>query len=149
MPSAPSTRPRVWRRGSEPVRRCAAVFSIGRLIRVKACFARAVKLCNMHTGTLMRLIVPLLLLGVETPGAAGPLRASEGNTSGWAYMTPQERLEHQATVRALTDYDACRAYQSQHHETMQARAQASGQILKPASERRDLCEHLRPQQAKP
>ena len=64
-------------------------------------------------------------------------------------MTPQERLEHQATVRAFTDYEACRAYQAQHHETMQERALASGQTLKPASERRDLCERLRPQPAKP
>jgi hypothetical protein len=103
----------------------------------------------MHTGTLMRLIFSLLLLSVGTPGAAGPLRASERNTSGWAYMTPKERLEHQAAVRAFTDYDACRAYQSRHHEAMEARAQASGQTLKPASERRDLCGHLRPPQAKP
>ena len=125
------------------------MFSIGRLIWVKAHFARSATLCNMHTGTLMRLIVPLLLLSGGTPGAAGPLRASERNTSGWAYMTPQERLEHQATVRAFTDYDACRAYQRRHHEAMAARAQASGQALKPESERRDICAHLRPLPVKP
>jgi len=104
----------------------------------------------MHTTTLlMRLMPLLLLLSVGTAGVAGPLRTSERNTSGWAYMTPKERLEHQATVRTFTDYGTCRAYQLQHHEAMEARAQASGQTLKPASERRDLCEHLRPPQAKP
>jgi hypothetical protein len=103
----------------------------------------------MHTETMMRLALLLLLSSVGTASVAGPLRVSERNTSGWAYMTPKERLEHQATVRAFTDYDACRAYQLQHHEAMEARAQASGQTLKPASERRDLCEHLRPPQAKP
>lgn len=97
----------------------------------------------------MRMSFLLLLLSVATASAAGPLRASERNTSGWDYMTPKERLEHQATVRAFTDYDACRAYQLQHHEAMEARAQASGQTLKPELERRDLCEHLRPPQAKP
>jgi hypothetical protein len=97
----------------------------------------------------MRRFLCLLLLCVGAAHASGPWRAGERNTSGWAYMTPKERLEHQATVRAFTDYDACRAYQLQHHEAMEARAQASGQTLKPAAERRDLCEHLRPPQAKP
>ena len=101
-------------------------------------------LCSMHMGTLMRLILPLMLWSVGAAMAAGPVRASEGNTSGWDWMTPRERLEHQAAVRAFTDYTACRAYQIKHHETMEARARASGQTLKPASERRDICEHLRP-----
>lgn len=91
----------------------------------------------------------LLLSAVVLAHAAGLWRASERNTSGWAFMTPQERLEHQATVRAFTDYDACRAYQRRHHEAMAARAQASEQALKPASERRDLCAHLRPLPVKP
>jgi hypothetical protein len=120
------------------------------LTRVKTPLRHSAKLCGMNTGTTMRLALLLLLLaGVGTASAAGPLRASERNTSGWAYMTPRERLEHQATVRAFADYDACHAYQLQHDEAMEARAQASGQTLKPASERRDLCEHLRPPPAKP
>jgi hypothetical protein len=82
----------------------------------------------------MRRFLCLLLLCVGAAHASGPWRAGERNTSGWAYMTPRERLEH---------------HQLQHHEAMEARAQASGQTLKPASERRDLCEHLRPTQAKP
>jgi hypothetical protein len=87
------------------------------------------------------LICIVLLAGTA---AAGPWRASEANTSGWAFMTPKERLEHQATMRAFTDYGACHAYQLQHHEALAARAQASGQTLKPTAERRDLCAHLRP-----
>ena len=90
-----------------------------------------------------------LLSAAAAACAAGPLRASERNTSGWDLMTPRERLEHQATVRAFTDYDACRAYQLRHHEAMEARARASGQALKPESERRDICAHLRPPSVKP
>jgi hypothetical protein len=96
---------------------------------------------------IMRLISFMFLLGVGALHAAGPWRADGRNTSGWAYMTPKERVEHQATVRAFTDYDACHAYQLRHHLEMQARAQASGQTLK--SDLRDICEHLRLPQAKP
>jgi hypothetical protein len=82
-------------------------------------------------------------LAVAAAGAhAGPWRASDGNTSGWAYMTPKERLEHQATVRAFTDPEACRAYQLRHHAAMAERARAAGQSLAPGH--RDLCAHLRP-----
>lgn len=74
--------------------------------------------------------------------AAGPWRASERNTRGWSLMTPKERLEHQAAVRAFTDYDACHAYQLRHHEEMEARARAAGRPLRGG--RHDICEHLRP-----
>lgn len=90
----------------------------------------------------MRPVLLWLLMGVGTASAAGPWRASEGNTSGWALMTPKERLEHQATVRAFTSLADCRAYQLLHHGQMEARARAIGQTLQPG--RRDICEHLRP-----
>lgn len=95
----------------------------------------------------MRLMLLTLLLAFGPVYAAGPWRAEERNTSGWAFMTPKERLEHQATVRAFTDHSACQTYQLRHHEAMQARAQAQGRSLK--AEQRDLCAHLRPQPAQP
>lgn len=95
----------------------------------------------------MRPMALLLLICVGTACVAGPWRASERNTRGWALMTPRERIEHQATVRAFTSLAECRAYQLRHHAQMEARARASGQTLPPG--RRDICEHLRPPVAKP
>jgi hypothetical protein len=91
----------------------------------------------------MRLMGILLLAGTASLAqAGGPWRASERNTSGWSLMTPRERLEHQATVRAFTDLRACLDYQAAHQALMAARAQASGLQLK--AHARDFCEHLRP-----
>jgi hypothetical protein len=97
----------------------------------------------------MRVIFSMLwLLGATSVAhAGGPWRASENNTNGWALMTPRERLEHQTTVRAFTDYSACHAYQLQHHETLAKRAQSSGRALKP--DPRDICAHLRVESTKP
>jgi hypothetical protein len=125
----------------------AAVFSIGRLTRIKVENQRSATLCSLEVRS-MRLILFLLLLVVGTVHATGPWRASERNTSGWTYMTPKERLEHQATVRAFSDYETCHVYQLRHHEEMETRAKAAGQTLKPDT--RDICEHLRsPQPLRP
>lgn len=94
----------------------------------------------------MRPIHLLILLCAGSASAAGPWRASEHNTRGWALMTPRERIEHQATVRAFTSLAECRAYQLRHHAQMEARARDSGQTLQPG---RDICEHLLPQGARP
>ena len=98
----------------------------------------------------MRPIHCLILLCVASASAsasaAGPWRASELNTRGWALMTPRERIEHQATVRAFTSLAECRAYQLRHHAQMQARARENGQTLQSG---RDVCEHLLPQGASP
>jgi hypothetical protein len=115
------------------------------LTRVKAQIPCSAKLHSMDASTLrMLFLVPLIC--ASAANAAGPWRASDRNTSGWAFMTPKERIEHQATVRAFTDYGACHAFQLRHHQAMQARAQASGETLK--ASQRDICEHL-PQAASP
>ncbi|PPQ27173.1 hypothetical protein [Rhodopila globiformis] len=96
----------------------------------------------MQTGCI-RLLVIALLAGSAVPAwARGPWRASGANTSGWALMTPEERIAHQARVRSFTDYDACEAYRSQHHALMAERAQQQGVSLNHGA--RDFCAHLRP-----
>jgi len=89
-----------------------------------------------------RLILAVFALTLaQAAFARGPWRASESNTSGWQLMSPQERIEHQARIRGFSDYEACRAYQLEHHRLMEARAQERGVQLRPG--RRDVCEHLR------
>lgn len=75
--------------------------------------------------------------------ARGPWRASEGNTTGWHLMSPEERIEHQAKIRGFKNYEDCHAYQLEHHKLMAARASEQGLQLPVKS--RDFCEHLRPQ----
>ena len=72
---------------------------------------------------------------------AGPWRADEGNTRGWMFMSPKERIEHQAKIRSFGNYDDCHAYQVAHHQLMQERAAREGQTL--PEHGRDVCAHLR------
>ena len=87
----------------------------------------------------------LMLAG--TADARGPWRASEANTAGWQLMSPEERIEHQATIRGFDDYAACLAYQREHHREMAARAAARG--LRLPETPRDFCAHLRPDAGTP
>jgi hypothetical protein len=57
-------------------------------------------------------------------------------------MSPEERIEHQAIVRGFTSYDACRAYQIDHHRLMEERATQRG-LLRPGGGH-DFCARLRP-----
>ena len=86
-----------------------------------------------------------LALVLSVSGAAqarGPWRASESNTSGWQYMTPEERVAHQARIRSFSNYEDCLAYRQQHHQQMAERARAQGEVLRPGG--RDICAHLLP-----
>jgi hypothetical protein len=80
----------------------------------------------------------------QRPGAGtGPAqRWGSDVTPGWTLMTPQERQEHQQRMRAMTNYDECKAYQDQHREQMAARAkERGGKAL--AQPRRDACAALK------
>lgn len=88
------------------------------------------------------LLVACLQLVATGADARGPWRASAENTRGWQFMTPPERIEHQARIRGFTTLEACRAYQQEHHRLMQARARDRG-LAMPAGGR-DICEHLKP-----
>lgn len=76
----------------------------------------------------------LILYGLlNLPGAvaAGPWHAANDNTSGWTYMTPEERIEHQRRMRSFESYGDCKIYQTEHHGQMAARARAQGVELRP------------------
>lgn len=90
------------------------------------------------------LLLPLGLMLLTPPEALarGPWRASEGNTSGWTLMTPEERIEHQTRIRGFTTLDACAQYRDEHHHRMAARAAERGLNLREG--RHDFCAHLRP-----
>lgn len=77
------------------------------------------------------------------PGAGrGSARWGSDFTPGWGLMTPDERKDHQAHMRAMTTYDECKAYRDQHHEQMAARAKEhGGKAL--AQPRRDACSGLK------
>lgn len=87
------------------------------------------------------LIALVSLLCIDMAQARGPWRASDGNTTGWHLMTPEERVAHQARIRGFTSYEACHAYRQEHHQLMVARASEKG-LAAPAG-RRDFCDHLR------
>ena len=89
-----------------------------------------------------RLCIALVLASLGFPVCArGPWHASEANTRGWQFMTPAERIEHQARIRGFSNYDDCRAYQLEHHRLMEERARQKGMVL---SGGRDVCAHLKP-----
>ncbi len=88
------------------------------------------------------LLLSINLFAADHALARGPWRASEGNTSGWALMTPEERIEHQTRIRGFTTLDACTQYRDEHHRQMAARAAERGLNLRAGH--RDVCAHLRP-----
>lgn len=81
------------------------------------------------------------LMGLSAAVAAGPWHAAEQNTSGWYYMTPDERIEHQRRMRSFETYEECKAYQAGHHAQMAERARQQGVELQPRAE--SSCEQLR------
>jgi hypothetical protein len=80
------------------------------------------------------------------PGPAGKghggMHMGSNNTSGWAYMTKQERIEHQKKMRSMQNHDECTAYVEQHHAMMVERAKEKGRSM-PAEPRQDSCATLK------
>lgn len=91
------------------------------------------------------LAIGLLLIG--TASARGPWRASEANTRGWQFMTPEERIEHQTRIRGFSTLAECRSYQLSHHQLMEERARQRGIALPGGGQ--DICEHLQAAKPKP
>lgn len=74
--------------------------------------------------------------------ARGPWAASQGNTTGWQIMTPEERTVHQNQMRSFKTYDECKAYQEEHHKQMEERAKEKGLTL-PAMGARYGCDNMK------
>jgi len=89
----------------------------------------------------LRLAAGLVCLALAAPAFAGPWRAEAVNTYGWQFMTPDERIEHQRHMRSFSSYEACKAYQAEHHARMAERARRAGVDLTPRDE--SGCEQLR------
>lgn len=91
-----------------------------------------------------RTLVLAVLLACGLGGnawARGPWRAGALNTAGWQLMSPEERVEHQRLMRSFETFDACAAYQAEHHARMAERARRAGLALRPGGH--GACEQLR------
>lgn len=117
------------------------------LITVAACILKnmehiAAMFQFAYTGlTLLRTLLLLTLMILSGALVAGPWHAAEQNTSGWHYMTPDERIEHQRRMRSFATYEECKTYQTEHRAQMAARAQQQGIKLHPRPN--SGCEQLR------
>lgn len=71
---------------------------------------------------------PQAAASAPRPGASSPPSGRWGPrvTPGWSMMTPQERDEHRARMRAAHDRDACMAESTRHREQMEQRARERG-----------------------
>jgi hypothetical protein len=78
--------------------------------------------------------------GDPAPGSKGHagMRMGSHNTTGWAHMTKQERMEHQDKMRSMQSHDECMAYVEQHHAMMVERAKEKGRSM-PGKPRQDPC----------
>lgn len=63
------------------------------------------------------------------PGMGGRFAIGGDNTFGWTLMSPEERAAHQQKMWSFRNYDECKAYQLEHHQSMEARAKAAGKAL--------------------
>jgi hypothetical protein len=93
--------------------------------------------------TLLKGTLGVLLLGIGVTGAVaqmgpgmgkgiaagGAWHMTQGNTPGYALMTPEERSAHQAKMQSLRAYDECKTYVAEHHRLMEARAKEKGSKL--------------------
>jgi hypothetical protein len=68
-------------------------------------------------------------------------RSGPGYTNGWSLMTPEERHDYAAKMKAMNNIYACRAFVEQHHRLMVERAWASNAGVPPPP-RLDVCDGL-------
>ena len=77
------------------------------------------------------------------PGARGGrgMQFSQGNTPGWALMTPEERTTNQARMREVKTYDECKLAQGEHRSLMETRAKEKGVTL--PTPRQNGCDNMK------
>ena len=59
-------------------------------------------------------------------GMGGGMMANQNVARGWQLMTPEERTARQVKMRAVKTYDECKAVQTEHRSTIEARAKEQG-----------------------
>ena len=83
--------------------------------------------------------------GMGGMGGMGPGRGrmafNQGNTAGWTMMTPEERTAHRQKMGSFKTYDECKAYQSEHHAAMEAKAKEQGKTL--PTPRANACDRMK------
>lgn len=89
------------------------------------------------------LLSALLAVASGSVAARGPWRADESNTSGWQFMSPQERLRHQAGIRQSGTYEECLRYESERRKAVRERARRRGQVI--AESPQDGCAERHPE----
>jgi hypothetical protein len=89
---------------------------------------------------LRRLVVTALCV-LPVVAAGAPWRAHEGNSPGWRYLTPAERVAHQRRLRGFSTLADCKAYLARHHRLIAERARLAGQAWEPHDP--DTCDRLR------
>lgn len=92
-------------------------------------------------------LTPLLLAAglLGQAGLAWPARwrGHEGNSPGWRWLSPAERVEHQRRIRELATVADCKAYLDRHHRLLADRARKAGETFTARSP--DTCDELHAQ----
>ena len=64
--------------------------------------------------------------GMGRGGMGRGMMANQNVARGWQFMTPEERTAQQVKMRAVKTYDECKAVQTEHRSTIEARAKEKG-----------------------
>jgi len=103
------------------------------------------KLTNLALITLLAATPAFAQPGPGMGGGMGPgggrIAFDSENTVGWTLMTQEERNAHHQKMWSFKNYDECKAYQLEHHQTMETRAREKGQAIVPP--RMDACDRMR------
>lgn len=86
-------------------------------------------------------VLAATLGAVGAEAEPGRYRFQQANTPGWTLMTPAERSEFQTRMRAATTYDECKAIQTGHRTTIEARAKERGVTLN--TPRHNACDQMK------
>ncbi len=79
--------------------------------------------------------------GMRRGGMGRGIMANQNGTRGWQLMTPEERTAQQVKMREVKTYDECKAVQTEHRSTMEARAKEKGLSL--FTPRGNACDNLK------
>ena len=79
--------------------------------------------------------------GMGRGGMGRGMMADQNVARGWQLMTPEERTAQQVKMRAVKTYDECKAVQTEHRSTMEARAKEKGLSL--FTPRGNACDNLK------